>query len=633
MKTGLFYCYLLLFSILLQKQTPGWIFPEHREITLEAIKKLNSDQKKLLEILWAEARKGNENRLFQSVSDEGNTNCGVYIDFAAWPAIAGDHSVSASDMLNIILYSSWILEVSLIAHDLKNDLASSVTREQRINFLRNSDLLLQRADPAYATRAGHNDVHFLLSLSEMSESLSHYFNRCITPGEELNAAGVYSLYHNLALIKADYYFRSKSLNEEQKQLIILSALADEAFALHFLQDMTAAGHAAGIWGDASQKKGSHDYYNEFGFKTTTWKGDNILLLGDAWMREEDLKHSSELVKESLVQLLNAFSLGINVQNKSVDAKNVFSPGDFNISVNDVMPSKFSDQLGERKILSVLHETPVPALDKGLGSLPRFRSELGFFIGLAASLNATIITRGFGARQDYPGLVSGLDLIFKAGIGLDGVLSESGDGLVFMGAGVKRETGSTSGLVNDPGIETYGSLFSAIPARAAIVVKIRSPFFIIPGDLIIAAPVLLFLAPETLSKMAAFAVNGGLIPWQAGISTSVGKFQFILGREITLQFYGLNGNDVFWQETTDFMNNEKLALLSYRSARIELPVLEYRPFRSFAFDQSSKLFFQLYGGVDIPYGEDLILPDTVNTPVLDNIWYMGIRLAFDWRYYF
>jgi hypothetical protein len=38
-------------------------------------------------------------------------------------------------------------------------------------------------------------------------------------------------------------------------------------------------------------------------------------------------------------------------------------------------------------------------------------------------------------------------------------------------------------------------------------------------------------------MAVVAANGGLIPWQAGIATPVGRFQFILGREVVATFYG------------------------------------------------------------------------------------------------
>ena len=45
-------------------------------------------------------------------------------------------------------------------------------------------------------------------------------------------------------------------------------LADEAFALHFLEDGFSAGHVAGIWGNAALRKGTHDYYDEHGLEVT-----------------------------------------------------------------------------------------------------------------------------------------------------------------------------------------------------------------------------------------------------------------------------------------------------------------------------------------------------------------------------
>ena len=76
-------------------------------------------------------------------------------------------------------------------------------------------------------------------------------------------------------------------------------MADEAFALHFLEDVFAAGHVAGTRGDASQRKGTHDYYNEMGLKVSTWEGESIVLTGDAWMRHEDSERAAIAVQISL----------------------------------------------------------------------------------------------------------------------------------------------------------------------------------------------------------------------------------------------------------------------------------------------------------------------------------------------
>lgn len=46
-------------------------------------------------------------------------------------------------------------------------------------------------------------------------------------------------------------------------------LADEPFALHFLEDTFASGHVSGTSGDASKRKGTHDFYGQSGLEVFT----------------------------------------------------------------------------------------------------------------------------------------------------------------------------------------------------------------------------------------------------------------------------------------------------------------------------------------------------------------------------
>jgi len=620
-----------LLFVLINGTTLAWLFPEHRDIMRAGIEKLSPQKRQQLEELWKIARYGSERRLSPSPIFDGTVTSASPIDLASWPAIGGDHSVSARDMLNIVLNSDWINNVCEIAYELKLGIAAADSRDDVLNALRDSDLRFQRADPEYASRAGHNDVHFLRSLTALDHRLLPYIDYCISEGAELNALSVYIIYHQLALSKATH-FNNPDLTEEERTRLVISALADEAFAIHFLEDFTAAGHAAGIWGDPSKKKGSHDYYNEHGIQTTTWSGEPMVLIGDAWIREEDIQKTGILVKMSLDQVLDAFAGNLSITSPPLDGAELFYPGDFNISKLDFLPALKIDSTVIAMAIPVLMLTPVPALEKGLGELPRFRSELGFFIGLSASLTESVLERSFGPSQNYPGTITGVDATIKFGVGLDGVLSESSDGLAFIGVGIKREAGATSGIVDLPEAKAYGNLLSSIPARSSISLKLRCPFFLIPGDLIFTTPFLTWIAPQALEKMAAFAANGGLIPWQAGISTSFGRFQFILGREVNVQLFGLSDKDVAFHEGTTPNNERGFVLASYKSTRIELPILEYRPFRTFASEQSSKLFIQLYGGIDMPYDLERIESLNVELKPLDNIWYVGLRVAFDWRYY-
>jgi len=608
--------------------TQAWVYPEHRDIMLLAIQKLSPEYRSALETLWSEARIGFEFRLTESVIDATQTTNPTHLDFASFPAIGGDHSTSAKNMLYNILESDWILDVADITAKLKVDLANATDRNMRVNALRNSDIRLQTADPDYATRAGHNNVHFLLSLASSSENREEYAYECIKEGSELNAIAVYIWYHYSALKKMSK-LASEKLSQPERSALILSALADEGFGLHFLEDVFAAGHAAGTWGDASQQKGTHDYYNEHGLKVTTWSGKNIVLTGDAWMRPEDAEFAANVVRLSLEQLLDAAKGKILINghtNEWIKAE----AEDFDISENEFMPSQKYDNKFVEMLNPILFDTPIPGLVEGLGELPRFRAELGTFFGFSPSLRGSFINGGFGLTQKTVGIIGGLEGSVRFGLGLDGILNEASDGLVFLDIGWRQDGSSSVGIVAEQGTEDYGSFLSAIPGRSGFSARIRIPFYIVPGDLLIAGPILYLLSPKDLSEMAVTAVNGGLIPWHLGMATPIGRFQIVLGREAAVYFYGrTKQRDALFA----YNNNNQLIWLSYRSTQFEFPFLEYRPVRSFSTDQSSTLLIQFYAGIDIPHNIKSLDPRGLPAPELESIWYLGARVVFDWRHYF
>ncbi len=94
--------------------------------------------------------------------------------------------------------------------------------------------------------------------------------------------------------------------DSARRATALSALADEAFAIHFLEDAFASGHVAGVWGNASLRKGTHDYYDEHGLEVSTWNGDRLVIKGDAWMRPEDAERAAQTVMQSLAQVMGKF---------------------------------------------------------------------------------------------------------------------------------------------------------------------------------------------------------------------------------------------------------------------------------------------------------------------------------------
>ena len=610
----------------------AWVYPEHREIALQAIEKLSLQYRSILDKLWSEARVGYESRLTEAVIDVTLSTSPLSLDFASWPAISGDHSCSAENLSQVVLESDWILEVADITAQLKIDLFFAKERNERINALRNSDLRLQKADSDYATRAGSNNVHFLIPLSKVNTDALSYGYSCVKDEPEMNAIGAYVWYHYSALLKAAM-LSTENLTAQERSALIRAALADEAFALHFLQDVFAAGHVAGSWGDASQRKGTHDYYNEHGLKISTWEGESIILTGDAWMRNEDAERVAIVVRLSIQQLLDAVS-GKQEAILHSDQEKSYSPDNFNVCTAEYIPKREIDPNILPLLTTVLIKTPEPGLEKGLGEMPRFRAEVGTFIGFTPSLRGSLISGGFADTENTLGVIGGIDAAIRFGVGLDGVLNEAGDGLAFIEFGWRQDGSSSTGFIDAQETSQFGAIFAAIPGRSAFSARLRLPFYLIPGDVLILTPILFLVDPEALTKVGVTAVNGGLIPWQVGIATSFGRFQFVLGREVGVYFYGrTKERDALFAYSTNENGNEEIFILSYRSTQFEFPIVEYSPFRSFTTDQSSSLLIQLYGGFDIPHNVESLSNPEVQAPELETVWFLGTRLLFDWRHYF
>jgi len=624
-------CTLALLACVLATTSFAWIYPEHRDIALLAIRKLDPARRALLDTLWAEARLGYESRLTLIVADTAQGEKPAAIDFAAWPAIAGDHSVSGADLLHNVLETSWILEVADITARLKNRMASSDSRSSRINYLRDSDLQLQRADPAYATRAGKNNVHFLLARTSTDTDPQTYARSSIKAGSELNAMGTYAWYHYSALLKAGRLSRER-LSAVERSALVRAALADEAFALHFLEDSFAAGHVTGTWGDASLRKGTHDYYNEHGFETRTWNGKAIVLTGDAWMRPEDAERASKIICVSIEQVIDAVAgtgVGARLESTSVPPS---APDTFNVALNTVHIKRDFDPAAIQLFAATLLETPIPALGNGLGELPRFRAELGPFIGFAPAAFGGGMSGGFGVDQTQVGGMGGLSLAFRVGLGIEGVINESGDGLVFLDVGIRTDAPSTRDIDPSLALSKLGAIAAQIPARGAWTFRLRLPFWLIPFDLLVAAPTVGLISLPTFMQMAVAAGSGGAIPWQAGIATVIGRFQFILGREVGVSFYGYGKEEDKMIIPVSGVPPVQTPVVGLRSIALEFPLIEYRPFRTFSMDQSSSMVVQLYGGVDIPTSISVVAPVGAPEPGLRNNWFAGIRFAFDWRSY-
>jgi hypothetical protein len=641
-------------------QTLAWVYPEHRELSLLAVSQLEPDRRAVFDQLWQEARAGDEKRLCALGADSEQGLAPSCIDWAALAAIAGDHSCSSQEMVETARTSKWILSVADVAAQLKSDLAripvaataetstaaadplsdvrrrleSESVRAERINVLRIADIRLQRADAEYATRAGSNNAHFLLARPSTSVSPQDYADLTLQAGSSINAVGVYASHHLSALQKASR-LRNEQLAPAQRHALIRAAMADEAFALHFLQDVYAAGHIASAWGNTSQRHGTHDYYNENGLEVFTWKGGSksTVLMGDAHMRPEDAEVAASAVRQSLEQLLDVASGRTDVSVPSAP----IAPGEpntLNVCRNDKIPEHAAALNAEpeyRSLLAgVLYNTPVPGLGPGLGAIPRFRSEIGPFIGLDGKVDVRAVDGGFVTSQAAKGAVGGLDLSIRAGYGIEGVMGDAGDGLIFASLGLRTDSPSSNRFNDLSRGATGGNLSAAIPARGGIALRFRMPFYLVPGDLLLMSPLYLF-NEKAYTNLAVTAANGGLLRWQSGWATPIGRFQFVLGRELGVTFYGHLGQDELIAPSTQPGSQGRI--VRFKSTSFELPILEYRPYRAFSTNQSSSVMVQLFAGADVPHGTATVLPSGAPAPAMRTVWFVGMRMMFDWRYYF
>jgi hypothetical protein len=357
-------------------------------------------------------------------------------------------------------------------------------------------------------------------------------------------------------------------------------------------------------------------------------------MGDAHMRPEDAQRAAAAVAASLEQLIDHASSRDMPSRVPYTPAAPTEPEAFDVCRNALIPQREPSVRATPEalvqIVAVLRTTPIPGLVPGPGAMPRFRAEVGPFVGVAGSLDGRSVNGGYVPAVTDSGGIFGADLSLRVGLGLDGVLGESGDGLVMGSIGLRGDTHSTNDLPNMTSAVAAAGGVSAVRSRFGIATRLRMPFYIVPGDLLLLAP-MYFFAPDTYSGMAVTASNGGLIPWQAGLATRIGRFQFVLGREIGATFYGYG-----FDNTTIVPGASPgvdASIVDYKSILFDLPVLEYRPYRAFDTKQSSAILIQLFAAADVPQSSTTTWPEGAPGVSLDTIYSVGLRVIFDWRHYY
>lgn len=607
----------------------AWILPEHAEITTEATKELEPEEQAVLRELWSAARRAHEGHLCEGLGrapadSDGAVGC---LGFADLPAVAGDHSCTPAELLKEVTTDTWLRDVIEVGNVTETRLREARSFSARINAWSRSNLLLERADGQYASRATSNSGHFVPT-APPGQALDDYLTQALEADEPLNAVGLYVVFHLAALRYAAAYAAAvPQARERWARLAIFS----EVFALHFLEDSFSSGHTVGTWGGPAMMKGTHDEYSIKGVPSRSWSGESYSPHGDAHLTPEDLRRARHAVASSLADLTRAVTDG------TFRATVVASVGEENADYVFGFDTCKSTELGFavpkettiRFARDVWAQTVMPMPGEEHAHMPRFRAEIGPYFAFGAGTDAAATWGGYFTDHPSHARANANALLFVGvGIGLEGAIGIASDGLIELGIGGNYASGQHEPGCDDCGSEEDGAWPSRVPTRSALLFRYRAPYWLIPGDLLLIAPLLLLVDFDTYKSMAIVSANGGVLGLQPILLTSIGTFQFVLGRELNLLLFNdddrvlsFNGGD------PDLASS--YSVFEVNSVKLDAPVLAYQPFRSFSNTLTSALGFQLGGAVDIPRGRDVRTGERESPGVAYSVY---LRLIMESRWY-
>jgi hypothetical protein len=613
----------------------AWIWPEHRDIAAEALKDLPAAQRKTLDAMWADARSLGGKQVCEKIVDPGaqpDVKYGewdkVCVDFASFPALAADHSCSAAELWADVSREAWAVKVVWVAARTKERLASSTSPAQHEDVWSLSHLAMQYVDPRYLTRAEGNNAHFLVPRApvQAKEDLDGYLVRVLLPTTEINATGLYAEYHMLALRLAALY---QTAPAAEKAELARRALVAEGVALHFLEDSFSSGHYAATWGGAAWQKGTHDFYSTIGLTTMTWKGDLFASHGDANMTEQDMKVAAVTVKQSLAQVASAAEGRMPLASRALSpAEKVIESLDF--CKAEHLPPPPDDVVARSATTMVLMSSPLPAGGKDEIHPPRARADMGPFVGAISGYTLGVALGGYDSWANSR-LRSQFEIGARLGYGLEGLLTRSMDGQMwFQGEFVADPVQLDMGCTTCPGGQRREPAAPRVGSRSALKLSMRMPFYVVPFDLIVLAPVLMLTSPQAAQSVVFAAAAGGLLPFERKFETDIGTFQFMAGREIGITLWGYTGHvNQFIQTPT--ANPDTWRLVEYKSIELDFPVFEYIPPRVFATTLSLAAEFQLGFNVEFPQGGAYVAD---GQPFgLGPSWNVYLRFRLDARKYF
>jgi hypothetical protein len=530
-------------------------------------------------------------------------------------------------LLDEAMRETWLRDVIEVGNVTERRLSEAGSFSARINAWSRSNLLLERADNEYAARATSNAGHFVPT-SPPGQSLDDYLVQSLKKDEPLNAVGLYVVYHLAALRYAAAYATEAPASRARFAKL---ALFSEAFALHFLEDSFSSGHTVGTWGGPAMMKGTHDEYSIHGVPSRSWSGQAYSPHGDAHMTPDDLRRTRGAVATSLAEVTRVVTdptLRAAVVT-SFRIENADYVWEFDSCKRTELGFAVPPETTLRFARDVWVQTVMPMPGEAHAHMPRFRAEIGPYFAFGAGTDGAATWGGYFTEHPSTVRANANALLFAGlGIGLEGAIGISSDGLIELGVGWNFATGQYEPGCEDCGVEERSSWPARVPTRSALFFHYRAPYWLIPGDLVLVAPVLLLVDFNAYKSMAIMSANGGVLGLQPIILTSIGTFQFVLGRELNVLLFNddapvlaFNGGD------PDVASN--YSVFEVNSVKIDVPVVTYQPFRSFSNTLTSALGVQLGGAIDIPNGKDTRTGEEVSPGVAYSVY---LRLIMESRWY-
>ena len=324
-----------------------------------------------------------------------------------------------------------------------------------------------------------------------------YLDAALDTTAEPNSAAAYFFYHGAAMVLAARTDPADRGGRRPRARAPADPGAREPSPSTSSRTCSPPATSRGPGATSPSARGRTTSTTATGLEIRSWDGTETVLFGDAFLKPDGLERAAQAVRTSLEQVLDAvdaegtpariaaLASPIRPRTRS-PAATASAPRDRRPTGTSPMPSSPGSPpspCGCRFRFAA--PGPARCRESTARSGPTWRSSRE--ARSRAPAEATTVWTREGS------LIDSLSLGLRFGLGLEELLTDSGDGLIFLEGGVAM---SSAEPTDCPECEGGGATsFRACPRARESRRRFRAPFWLVPGDLILAAPILLLTAPQ------------------------------------------------------------------------------------------------------------------------------------------